>query len=179
MDFAKNDIFLQGDFNIDYLDRLSENTKRLKSTLKKYGLSQKLMLALDSLKTKTVKNCDHKLIAFTKKKIKIKTEKIPFKGRSYVNYDKDLILQRLSDYDWDEINELDNPTDMWNYLIQKIKEILNEMCPLKGFRVKNSGKPWITNELLEQIKDKDRALRRAKKSNNPEHWKIARRLRNG
>ena len=73
---------------------------------------------------------------------------------------------------------MDTTTSMWDFVINNIKSILNEMCPLKDFKIRNSGKPWITNELLEQIRDKDRALRRAKRSSNPEYWKIARRLRN-
>ena len=118
------------------------------------------------------------MVAITKKRIKIKLEKVAFKGRSYKNYDKDLFIERLLNIDWRLLNEMSEPNDMWNYLIVKIKYILNEMCPLKSFKVKTSGKPWITNELLEQISDKDRALRRAKRTGNPDSWKIARRLRN-
>ena len=40
IDFTKNVVFLIGDFNIDYLDKLSENTKQLKSLLKEFGLNQ-------------------------------------------------------------------------------------------------------------------------------------------
>ena len=54
---------------------------------------------------------------------------------------------------------------------------VDAMCPLKQFKVRNSEKPWFSNELLEQIKDKDRALRKAKRSGTSEDWKLARRLR--
>ena len=40
------------------------------------------------------------------------------------------------------------------------KQQVDAMCPLKQFKVRNSEKPWFSNELLEQIKNKDRALRR-------------------
>ena len=38
--------------------------------------------------------------------------------------------------------------------------------------------PWVTNEILELIKDKDRLLRRAKKRNNENDWQLAREARN-
>ena len=49
---------------------------------------------------------------------------------------------------------------------------------MKRFRVKVTNKPWITHELIEQIKDKDRALKMAKQSNKADDWVRARRLRN-
>ena len=54
------------------------------------------------------------------------------------------------------------------------------MCPIKHFKVRRSEKPWFTNELLEQIKDKfkDRALKKAKKRGKSDDWKVAHRLRN-
>ena len=56
--------------------------------------------------------------------------------------------------------------------------VINQMCPLKKFKVKTVLEPWITNELLEQIKDKDLALKRAKRSKRQDHWTEARTLRN-
>ena len=41
IDLSKFDLFLMGDFNIDYLDKKSEITKKLKVILKQYGLDQK------------------------------------------------------------------------------------------------------------------------------------------
>ena len=121
---------------------------------------------------------DHEMVLVTKKRIKIKTKKVAFKGRSYKNYDEVLFAQKLLYCDWQPIDDMDNPSDIWNYLVKNIKKILDKMCPLKGFKVRNSNKPWISNELLEHIKDKDRALRRAKRTGGEDAWRIARRLRN-
>ena len=38
--------------------------------------------------------------------------------------------------------------------------------------------PWISNELLEEIKDKNRQLKRAKRTRLPEDWLEAKRARN-
>ena len=52
------------------------------------------------------------------------------------------------------------------------------MCPLKLFKIKQEKEPWISNQLIELIKDKDHALKRAKKKNDPILWAEAKRLRN-
>ena len=49
---------------------------------------------------------------------------------------------------------------------------------MKSFRVSERREVWITNEALEAIKDKDRALARAKRSGKQEDWELAKRLRN-
>ena len=49
---------------------------------------------------------------------------------------------------------------------------------MKEFNIKRVKEPWVTPELLEFIKDKDKALKKAKKSQLLEDWIVARRLRN-
>ena len=55
---------------------------------------------------------------------------------------------------------------------------MNNQCPLKEFKIKKLKEPWVTPELLEFIKDKDMALRKAKKTKSDADWEIAKRLRN-
>ena len=52
------------------------------------------------------------------------------------------------------------------------------MCPIKTFRIKQIKQPWITPRLLELIKDKDQALKLAKRSKNPDLWNEAKRICN-
>ena len=52
------------------------------------------------------------------------------------------------------------------------------MCPIKTFRIKQVKQPWIMPRLLELIKDKDNALKMAKKSKNPNLWAEVKRIRN-
>ena len=44
-----------------------------------------------------------------------------------------------------------------------LKEI-DTMCPMKSFRVDKFKEVWMTNEAIEAIRDKDRALARAKRT---------------
>ena len=42
------------------------------------------------------------------------------------------------------------------------RSVINQMCLLKHVKVAQAKDLWVTNEILEMIKDKDRLLRRAK-----------------
>ena len=52
------------------------------------------------------------------------------------------------------------------------------ICPTKTFNIKQEKEPWITPQLIELIKDKDYALRKAKKQKDENLWKQAKQLRN-
>ena len=43
IDLTKIDLFFMGDFDIDYLDKKSDNTSKFKATLKQYGLDQLIL----------------------------------------------------------------------------------------------------------------------------------------
>ena len=56
--------------------------------------------------------------------------------------------------------------------------VLNRSCPTKIYRKNKTKEDWLPTEVLEQIKDKDYFLQKAKRTNDPDDWCIARRLRN-
>ena len=66
----------------------------------------------------------------------------------------------------------------WNIIETKIRSYLDRACPQKLFKVKEVREPWITNELLEEVKDKDSLLRIAKRSGKVEDWVTAKLARN-
>ena len=67
---------------------------------------------------------------------------------------------------------------MLRYAGKYWKVVLDRNCPSKKFKVKEVRDPWITQELIEEIKDKDRAMREAKRSGRAEDWVVARHERN-
>ena len=42
--------------------------------------------------------------------------------------------------------------------------MLNRICPVRKFKVNEVREPWVTIELLEEIKEKDRVLQVARQS---------------
>ena len=91
LDLTKYDLLLMGDFNIDYLDKNSENTRKLKSCIKQFGIDQLINKptrystlrdsCLDLICTNTdhianscvcnVNISDHEMVLVTKKKVQI------------------------------------------------------------------------------------------------------------
>ena len=121
---------------------------------------------------------DHMVISVKRKKLFEPAKKVSIVGRSYKNYDREdfpnLVIRdnRQSFYDSAD------PAECWEIMEEKIRLHLNSMCPQKTFRVKEVDEPWVTNEILEEIKDKDRAMKKAKRTGLSADFKEARAMRN-
>ena len=100
------------------------------------------------------------------------------KGRSYRHFDRVAFRKALSELDWNEFYGLSDPEVAWNFVYTGITSVLDRMCPVREFQVKNYRPNWVTNELLEQIKDRDYFYRQAKLMGDQDAWNIAKYLRN-
>ena len=69
-------------------------------------------------------------------------------------------------------------SENWALLLDEIKTEIDKSCPLRHFKIKKEKEPWITPDLIELIKDKDKALKTAKKKRNvPMLWTEEKSLR--
>ena len=121
---------------------------------------------------------DHDMVFATRNKITSPTEKIEFSGRSYRNYDPARFKQLIRESNWDLFDHANDPDSAWRCMLQNIRTIIDQMCPVKKFRINKPKDPWLTHEILEYIKDKGHALKRAKRTNNIDDWTNARYMRN-
>ena len=121
---------------------------------------------------------DHLVIAVKRKRAKIKSSKVSFTGRSYKNYDKEIFQELMINENWEQFYAETEPAACWDILESKIRGHLDRICPQKEFKVKEVKDPWISNEILEEIKDKDRLLFRARRTKKVEDWVLARQARN-
>ena len=71
-----------------------------------------------------------------------------------------------------------NILDKINKILDKINNILSIMCPIKNRKNKDRNEPWITDELIDLIHQKNRAWKKAKKTKNIDDIEHARVLRN-
>ena len=196
------EFYVMGDFNVDYRDMKSAAFRELDFTMRAIGLSQLVkdptriafrnnvssntILDLIFTNSDIINNCqtlnlnlsDHLAVCVTRKKTWVKQTKVEFKGRTYKNYVKEDFQQLLDDHDWTQFYQLDDPNILWHYLHTTMLRYINPMCPIKSYRVSEAREPWMTNEMLESIKDKDRLLRKAKNSGQKADWDEARRARN-
>ena len=198
IDLHKIEVFLMGDLTLDILDKNNDQAKEIVNTLKQLGLrqlikeptrySQNKDSCLDLFFTNSdiiaesgvcnVNISDHQMILLTRKKPKFLKLKCSFNGRSYRNYNRELFQERIKDADWTFLDVNTSPNDQWKRWMNIITREIDTMCLIKTFKIKQIKQPWITPRLIELIKDKDKALKNAKKSKNPELWTEAKRLRN-
>ena len=195
--FPDAEIILLGDFNLNTMEKNSVEAQHVKWLEQVTGLKQCISgvtrysnnnTCIDLLFTNMVDNfttkildlniSDHQFIHLHRQHvIKAKT-KIDFIGRSYKNYDKNIFCENLERIDWNDLYICDNPNTAWRILVKHIKSTLDAMCPLKIYKIAQEKEPWMSNEILEMIKDKDRLLRRAKNKNTEQDWIVARNFRN-
>ena len=197
IDLSMIEVFLMGDLNVDILDK-GNNSKKLLNMTKQMGLRQLIMERTryspirdsciylfftnsDIVSKVGVSNLnisDHQMILLTRKKAKFTKQKCEFVGRSYRNYNKIDFQNRIQNSNWDFLNNEPNIDTQWKLFEQNVLLILDEMCPKKTFKIKQIKQPWITPRLLELILDKDKAMKKEKKSRDNNLWIEAKRLRN-
>ena len=71
-----------------------------------------------------------------------------------------------------------DPTELWDYMRDIIEKHLNIMCPIKFIRVRLDSPPWITQEIVEAINDRNRLFKLARTDNSNEKITNARMQRN-
>ena len=194
---SKKDIFIMGDFNIDVKKKSNQHTKDLIQMLNSYGMKQHIEgttrygrtnSCIDLIFTNSeyvmdagildLNFSDHQAVFITRKKAKNSKNKIEFMGRSYKNYDITKFHEALSDFDWDDFYNIEDPNEGWDLLYERILDVLDNMCPEKTFKVNCYREDWMNKDIMEKIIDKDKALKKAKKSNNALEMDLAKRLRN-
>ena len=88
-----------------------------------------------------------------------------------------VFCHQLQTANWQNFFQIAEVNDMWLFMKNVILHSINGMCPIKDFKVSNVKDPRISNELPEMIKDKDRALKKAKRPSRETDWTNARRLK--
>ena len=187
-----------GDFNINYRAKKSVDTHKLTSWQHKYGLiqhvkgctrsSQKSSTMLDLIFT-SMSYCsaagvldlyisDHQPVYLVKKKDKDKRGRVCFKGRSYINYTKDLLSDCLTNVIKESFRDELDPNRCWDLMENFLIAFLNEHCPVKTYRSRVNTPAWISHDIVVLSKDRDKAWELAKKTGNDRDWALARRLRN-
>ena len=121
---------------------------------------------------------DHQAVMVTMKKSYTTPTKINFTGRSYKNYIREDFQESLVGEEWREFYGSRDPEFLWETMEGLIRNNIDKVCPLKSYKVNEIREPWITNEAIEAIRDKDRMMKKAKKSGSSRDWDEAKRLRN-
>ena len=122
---------------------------------------------------------DHQPIFLLKKKVKT-TERSEqqFEGRSYRNYDKQKFMDNIMAQKWEYFYNATDPMKAWDEMLKIINREANKQCPARTYKIKHNKPCWLTNEIVEQMKDRDYFYWKAKRTSDEDDWNIAKFHRN-
>ena len=90
------------------------------------------------------------------------------KIRSMENHNKGTFQLNLVNVDWSSVLCSDNVIKAWENI--KTMTIVDNIAHVKEVRIKQRTEPWINNEILQYIKDRDKAFQLYKKYKSDENY---------
>ena len=122
---------------------------------------------------------NHQPIFLLKKKVKTtgRSEQ-QFEGRSYRNYDKQKFIDDIMEQKWEYFYNATDPMKAWDEMLKIINREANKQCLAGTYKIKHNKPCWLTNEIVEQMKDRDYFYQKAKRTNDEDDWNIAKFHRN-
>ena len=201
INFAKSDVILLGDFNVDFSSTTRRNPAKRKLLNFMRSLDCSQLLDKPTRVTETSKSLidlifvnnehrftdsgivplsisDHSLIYCVLKVGKPKASPRTTEYRSFKTYDRDAFLEEINNVPWHLVENCENIDDSvytWNQLFLGVADT---HAPTKRRRVSGVRSPWMTSKISETMRDRDYHHRKAVKSNSPYHWRMFRKLRN-
>ena len=197
-DMTKREVWILGDFNIDWLKRDSPDTVKIIQFCKIHGLEQLIKTItrpnkykgslIDLMITNSNFVCesgvlddmiaDHYTIYCIRKKMREKKEMIYKTVRNYGKYNKNDLITLLRASDWDMFNNSISPEDQWNIIEDKITDILSVMCPYKKVLTRENRPLWINQEIFRAIRERKRLLKLFRITGNNDTFRSLCTLRN-
>ena len=173
----ETELWLLGDLNIDFLKRDDAKTKKLFDFLRLTGLTQHIskptrltgfskscidhiISNIDNSKISSVGVLndvisDHYPVFICTKKTRNHTEFKKIKGRTYKNYNKGIFQTLVETEDWTHFYTLANPIELWDFLLSVVQKHIDIMCPIKFIKIRTNSPPWITQDVIESINDRN------------------------
>ncbi|CAG2220486.1 unnamed protein product [Mytilus edulis] len=190
-------IFLCGDFNCDMMSNSSNSFKKLLNRLN----LENVVWESTNFTTQTG-TCIDLCVTNRKNLIKSVTVLTPicsshspvsveisfktFKQHSFKRQIRDFkradyegLKNQLNDTDWDDVVfNSNNINDVYMNFVRTFESTVNRYIPTKTITVRPNDKPFMNNLIRNKIRHRNRIHHKAKTSNNPDHWKKFREIRN-
>lgn len=188
---------LVGDFNLDTSKPNDVKVKKLHSMTNSFSLvshikdptriTHKTSTTIDLMYsdichvsvsgTLNVNISDHLPIFVVKKKAKTDKRWTEILGRTYKKLDWDIFADEIRQIDLTDTMVGDNPNDIWDTIYTAILTILDRLCPPHLIIIRVHSHPYITQELADQIRVRDKAFNKARKTKLEQDWRDAKALR--
>ena len=79
----------------------------------------------------------------------------------------------LKGIDWRGIFNLTDPEMVWEGILKNICSVLDILCPIRFFHIKNYRPDWMTKEVIEQNRERDYFYQKAKSLGDMDAWNVA------
>jgi hypothetical protein len=196
MDESK-EVTLLGDLNINYLKK-NDNIE-LKEMLSLSGFSQIITKAtritdtsqtlIDIVLTTNTSNIkahdvfptsigDHNMIGYVRKMNNFKFKAKTIRCRNYTNYNHTNMASEVRNHNWNDLYKCTDVNHAWDTFKTTLTRIFSIHAPFIEKRVKDRYCPWLTTDIRGVMNDRDKAQRKARKSNKKSDWKSYKLLRN-
>lgn len=186
-----------GDFNIDYTKTKDPSTRKLLSAKNSFSFDQVidkptsftagknslLDLMFTNIKHVTfagvyiINMSDHLPTMLIYKKNREEKNTLSIRCRSYSEENNKKFKEEIGEIDWTHLEESDDVNTIWLKMYTAFITILDKCCPFHIFKVKRDKPVYISDEIIQLGKDRDRAFKLARTSNKAEDFKLARTLR--
>ena len=110
---------------------------------------------------------------------RVKSKPYVIRRRNFRNFDKNTFYQAIEMEPWENILHVTNIDDKVLILEKLINDVLDKFAPYKTFVVSNkSATPWITDEILEKMDERDGCKDKFSKTGENKYWDAYKFLRN-
>jgi hypothetical protein len=173
-----SEIYILGDFNINY--SLNQNTvcRTYHDTLSLYNFCQ--IIDTPTRITTTTSNIldhilcntpekicqsgtidigisDHMIIFCTRRNVKgIMNVNNVVEIRSMRNYEQEVYIDMLRNANWENVLNDNEVNSAWRKFKDILDHIIDHIAPVKRVKVKSKTEPWMTGEIIEAIKERDK-----------------------
>ena len=113
---------------------------------------------------------DHNLVYISLKLKKPRIKPCYVTIRSYTNYSADNFLRDLSYAPFHIISLFDDFNDQVDVFNELFLEVLSQHAPVKRVKIRSKPNPFITPEIRQLMRTRDRWRKLAGKTNDPFHW---------
>lgn len=197
---ATDSLICVGDFNVNFLDDADTSTSSLISVTFERGLvsvineptrvtpgSETLLdqffvgrgLCVHSHGTVDASDVsDHRLIYVTLTIVRERSERRVFKCRNLAGIDTNDFYNNLYAVDWFEIFDFRDVNVKVRFLVENVMKVVDILAPLRTVRAIGGHAPWLTHNLREMMKVRDRALSKCKSTGSVSDVAFYRRMRN-
>ena len=194
---SNKETIIMGDFNVNYNDKKSNN--EFKSIVNTYGLKQIVLQAtrtsnlsstlidlimsncpenISTVKVFALSLSDHDMVGCTRKINNIKYPMRTVKCRNYADYQPEKMCDDINDTDWQTVYQATNVNSALSIFNSLLRKVFDKHAPFIEKRVQGRSCKWLNADVKREMNNRDKQLRKARKSKNESDWANYKRSRN-